>query len=82
MAVSGPSSHKPGGLAIGLWVWYLLFHLCTFLGHARSHGPQLGYSSCLLAGICAVPAAEVIEIIGFPGVEVPTLLIQHLSTCT
>lgn len=37
---------------------------------------RLSCSSCLLAGICAVPTADVIEIAGLPGVEVLTLLIQ------
>lgn len=43
-----PSSRKPGGLAIRLWMWCLLFHLCTFPGARKVPQPT---------GLAVVPAS-------------------------
>ena len=52
------------------------------LGYAKSQGPRLGCSSCPMAAICAVLNADMIELPGLPGMEVVTLLMQHLEhTC-
>lgn len=75
MAVSG-HLRKPGGLAIRLWMWCLLFYLCTFPG-ARKVPQPTGLAVVPASWLgSAVPTADVIEIAGLPGVEVLTLLIQ------
>ena len=43
-----PSSHKPGGLAIRLWMWCLFFHLCTFPGACKVPWPT---------GLAVIPAS-------------------------
>lgn len=49
------------------------------LGHARSQGLKLG---CPKAAICTVLNADLIKLTDFPGMEVATLLMQHLEhTC-
>ena len=50
-----------------------------FLRHARSQGLQLG---CPKAAVCTVLNADLIKLADLPGMEVATLLTQHLErTC-
>ena len=78
MEVSGPYLRKPSGLAPVIWAWDLHSHL---LGYAKSQGPRFGCSSCLLAAICAVPNADLIELTGPPGIEVATAHAAPGHTC-
>ena len=49
------------------------------LGYARSQGLKLG---CPMAAICTVLNADLIKLTDLPGMEVVTLLMQHLEhTC-